>query len=310
MSTMGYDTLAAAGSATADVSVASASDGKVAVGAASVDASTVAETVSFAGADDAAQADSGEAGAVPHIGRLLIENGLLTYRDGVSGETTKVRLTSVEAEAASADDPLHLNVQAAFNDMAVKLNGTLGPLKNAMAPGEPLQLDLTAEGLGLTAKVKGSAQAADGALDARIEISAADLSGVRALAGDALPANVGFTHALLAPNPSPDGRLQETRVDNLRVLATGPLPPNPSELLGSLRMRELVEELKTQADVLIFDSPPCLPATDAAVLSSLMDGVLLVVDAGVTRRGAARQALESLQKVGQLRCGVRGLACP
>ncbi len=136
--------------------------------------------------------DGGGDGAIPHIGRLLIEKGQLTYRDGVSGETTKIMLTSIEADAASPSDPLNLKVQATFNDMALKLNGSVGPLKNALLPDEALQIDLVAAGLGLTAKIKGSAKAATGALDARIDISAADLSGLRALAGDGVPANVAL----------------------------------------------------------------------------------------------------------------------
>ena len=135
--------------------------------------------------------------AIPHIGRLLIENGLLTYRDGVSGRTTKIALKSVEAEANSTDDPLQLNVLAAFNDVAVRLNGTLGSLKNALGGDQPLRIDLTARGLGLTATIKGSAKAAAGTLDARVELSAADLSGLRPLAGDGVPANVGLRLSVL-----------------------------------------------------------------------------------------------------------------
>ena len=113
-----------------------------------------------------------------------------------------------------------------------------------------------------------------------------------------VPNNEGFTNALLQGNPNPDGYLQATKVENLRLLTSGPLPPNPSELLSSERMKGLIEHLKAQADVLIFDSPPCLAVTDAAVLASQVDGVLLVVDARVTRRGMATRGVESLRTVG------------
>ncbi|MBC8449760.1 MAG: polysaccharide biosynthesis tyrosine autokinase [Chloroflexi bacterium] len=113
-----------------------------------------------------------------------------------------------------------------------------------------------------------------------------------------IPNNEGFTNALLHANPSPGAYLQPTKVENLRVLTTGPLPPNPSELLGSERMKGLIEHLKSEADVVIFDSPPSLAVTDAAVLAMQMDGTLLVVDAGATRRGLAGRAVENLQKVG------------
>ena len=108
----------------------------------------------------------------------------------------------------------------------------------------------------------------------------------------------GLTNALLHSNPDPGGYLQATKVENLHVLTSGPVPPNPSELLGSERMRRLIEHLKEQADMLIFDSPPCRAVTDAAVLSSQVDGVLLVVDAGASRRELATRAVEDLRKVG------------
>jgi len=108
----------------------------------------------------------------------------------------------------------------------------------------------------------------------------------------------GLTNALLQGNSSPDGYLQQTRVENLRVLTSGPLPPNPSELLGSERMSDLIEHVKQQADIVLLDSPPCLAVTDAAVLSSQVDGVLLVVDAGTCRRDLAARAVDGLSKVG------------
>ena len=108
----------------------------------------------------------------------------------------------------------------------------------------------------------------------------------------------GLTNALLQGNPNPDGYLQATTVENLRVLTSGPLPPNPSELLSSERMSRLIEHLKEQADVVLFDSPPYLAVTDAAVLSSQVDGALLVIDAGACRRELAVRAVEGLNKVG------------
>jgi succinoglycan biosynthesis transport protein ExoP len=107
----------------------------------------------------------------------------------------------------------------------------------------------------------------------------------------------GLTDSLLMDEPAPDGWLQETGIENLRVLTSGPLPPNPSELLGSKKMHSLIERLAQDTDIVIFDTPPVLPVTDAMVLAANVDGVLLVTEAGKTRRTAARQASESLQKV-------------
>jgi non-specific protein-tyrosine kinase len=107
----------------------------------------------------------------------------------------------------------------------------------------------------------------------------------------------GLTQSLLEGrldgNVSP---VNDTR--GLNVLPSGELPPNPAELLGSLRMQSLLDELTAQGDIVLIDSPPVLPVTDAAVLAQYVDGVLLVIDAGRTRLDAARQALQSLRQVG------------
>ena len=108
----------------------------------------------------------------------------------------------------------------------------------------------------------------------------------------------GLTSALMQEEPVADGWLLDTGVENLRVLPSGPLPPNPAELLGSQKMHKLVERLKAEADIIIFDAPPILPVTDAAVLALDADGVIVVGQAGRTRRGAARKAVEGLRKVG------------
>jgi non-specific protein-tyrosine kinase len=114
-----------------------------------------------------------------------------------------------------------------------------------------------------------------------------------------VPNNTGLTTALLAGEKvSLDGQLQPTEVENLSLLTSGPIPPNPSELLGSQRMAHLVEQLSDEADLVIFDSPPVLAVTDAAVLGRQVDGVLLVVDAGETREPALAQATAELQKTG------------
>lgn len=116
--------------------------------------------------------------------------------------------------------------------------------------------------------------------------------------------NVGVTSALLADHPSSEGLLQETQIPGLRVLTAGPLPPNPAELLGSSRMKDLLADLNTHADMVILDTPPVVALADAAILSSHTDGVLLVLDAGRTRREVARRAMASL---GQVKARVIGV---
>ncbi len=91
--------------------------------------------------------------------------------------------------------------------------------------------------------------------------------------------------------------LLDTEVAGLRLLPSGPLPPNPSELVGSRRMAEIIAMLSEQADIVLFDAPPVIAVTDAAVLASRVDGVLLVVKAGGTKRDQARKAKALLDKV-------------
>lgn len=86
--------------------------------------------------------------------------------------------------------------------------------------------------------------------------------------------------------------------DLVAVLASGPLPPNPSEILGSQSMTALIDELSSIADIVIFDAPPVLPVTDAVVLSTQVDGVLVVARHGKTQRSLAAEAHRRLEGVG------------
>ncbi|MCB0123723.1 MAG: polysaccharide biosynthesis tyrosine autokinase, partial [Caldilineaceae bacterium] len=109
--------------------------------------------------------------------------------------------------------------------------------------------------------------------------------------------NWGLTLGLFDNNMAIGHLLQETSIPGLQVMTTGPLPPNPAELLGSRRMQEILLELREQADVLIIDSPPISAVSDALILTSQADGVLLVVKSGKTSRTLARKALNTLRQV-------------
>jgi len=86
-------------------------------------------------------------------------------------------------------------------------------------------------------------------------------------------------------------------VPNLQVLTSGPLPPNPAELLGAPRMLDVIEALKSRADIVLFDAPPVIAVTDASVLGTRVDGVLLVIQSGQTRREHAKRAKQQLEKL-------------
>jgi capsular exopolysaccharide synthesis family protein len=91
--------------------------------------------------------------------------------------------------------------------------------------------------------------------------------------------------------------LVEAGVQNLWLLPSGPLPPNPADLLGSRKMEQAIAALKARADIVLFDAPPVVAVTDAVMLGTKTDGVLLVVSAGRTRREHTQRAKELLERV-------------
>jgi capsular exopolysaccharide synthesis family protein len=105
--------------------------------------------------------------------------------------------------------------------------------------------------------------------------------------------HVGLSN-VLTRQATLDEAVKTTDQDNLWVLTSGPIPPNPSELLGSKGMLMLLEKAKDEYDVIILDSPPVLAVTDAQVLSNLTDGVVLVVSSGKTEIESAKKAKELL----------------
>lgn len=94
-----------------------------------------------------------------------------------------------------------------------------------------------------------------------------------------------------------DGCLQHTEVEGLKVITSGSLPPDPSELLGSTRMQELLGSLQEEFDCVILDSPPVLVVTDAVVLAPRVSGVIVVVKPGVTKRAGFSHVIDQLRQV-------------
>jgi capsular exopolysaccharide synthesis family protein len=105
----------------------------------------------------------------------------------------------------------------------------------------------------------------------------------------------GLTNVLVG-SMSLEKALQPTSIANLQILASGPIPPNPAELLNSRAMEQVQELLKDQADMIIFDSPPCLSVADAQVLAANVDGLIYVVQLGSTRKSALRHGAELLRQ--------------
>jgi capsular exopolysaccharide synthesis family protein len=115
--------------------------------------------------------------------------------------------------------------------------------------------------------------------------------------------NEGLTNALIDPSRA-DKMAQQTTVPNLWVVPTGPLPPNPAELLHSEAFEKLLNALRDSFDRVVVDSPPIAPVTDAAILSTKVDGTLLVVRALKTKKDPARRSVRALTDVGGRLVGV------
>lgn len=122
-----------------------------------------------------------------------------------------------------------------------------------------------------------------------------DLRRPRLLEYMGLVSSVGLTDVLVG-RADLDDVLQDFG-QGLRVLGCGPIPPNPSELLGSDAMKRLLDRLGEQFDYVVIDAPPLLAVTDAAVLSTLVDGTIVVVGAGLVRREQLERALGHLERV-------------
>lgn len=214
--------------------------------------------------------------------------GAIARVRGAEDDQVLITLTEPKSPVAEAYRTLRTNIQFSSVDRPIR---TL--LITSTGPGEGKST--TAANLAVVLAQTGQ----------RVVLVDADLRRPRLHRMFGLPNAVGLTTTLLTgADPFLDGYLQAAPAENLWVLTSGPLPPNPSELLGSRRMESLVQRLLEEADIVIFDSPPCLAVTDAAVLARQLDGVLLVIDAGETHRPLARRAVEELSTVGGRTIGV------
>ena len=109
---------------------------------------------------------------------------------------------------------------------------------------------------------------------------------------------------VLVGKMGPDEVLFTPGLDNLHIITSGTMPPNPAELVESKRLKEFIEEAKENYDLIIFDSPPILSTADAAILGSKVDGVLLVYRVGTVSRGLLKRCTSQLQHV---KCNILGV---
>jgi succinoglycan biosynthesis transport protein ExoP len=139
--------------------------------------------------------------------------------------------------------------------------------------------------------------------NARVLVIDADLRRPRLAEMLGLEGAVGLTDVLIG-RVELDHALQPWGTGNFMVLPSGAIPPNPSELLGSQSMADLLRFLETRFDIVIIDAPPLLPVTDGAVLAKQTRGALVVVAAGRTRRGELEASVATLENVGAHLSGV------
>ncbi len=119
-----------------------------------------------------------------------------------------------------------------------------------------------------------------------------------------LDERTGLTSVLLGEHTLEQALTPVPDVDRLTMLPAGPIPPNPAELLNSNRVRDMFSQLREQFDLVLIDSPPVLPVTDAAILSQSADATRGLAAAGQTRRADLHRAAEKLDQVGATILGI------
>ncbi|MUT68047.1 CpsD/CapB family tyrosine-protein kinase [Paenibacillus sp. NEAU-GSW1] len=102
---------------------------------------------------------------------------------------------------------------------------------------------------------------------------------------------------LLSGQCSAAEAVKESYIGKLDVITAGPTPPHPAEMLGSQKMKSYLESVKDEYDMILFDAPPVLAVTDSLIISSLCDGVILVIHAGKVKKAYVRKTKEKLDYV-------------
>lgn len=106
--------------------------------------------------------------------------------------------------------------------------------------------------------------------------------------------SVGLSNLIMNPKLRPEA-IRHTKIKGMDAILAGNIPPNPSELLGSVRMERILQELRNEYDVIVLDSPPVNLVTDAVVLAPRSDGVVFMVRANYSERGAVVHAVEQMK---------------
>ena len=115
---------------------------------------------------------------------------------------------------------------------------------------------------------------------------------------------IGLTKVISEKIPCSDAIIQYDEVENLYILQAGVIPPNPSDIVQSKAMSQIIEQLKEDYDYIVIDSPPINLVSDAITLAGIVDGVILVIAENETRKDAAKKAVKLLKNIGAKILGI------
>ncbi|MDH3012552.1 polysaccharide biosynthesis tyrosine autokinase [Gordonia alkanivorans] len=197
----------------------------------------------------------------------LAADGVLDFSFGSSAASEAYRRLRTNLEFVNVDEPARIIVVSSANENEGKTTTSLNLAASLAEAG------------------------------GRVVIVDADLRRPSVAKRLSLNPDIGVTDSLRAGVPIAD-LIQQTSVAGLSALASGALPPNPAELLGSQRAKTVFDELASAYDFVIVDSPPILPVADTSIMARWVDGVLLVARAGRTRSGDITSAINAVSAAG------------
>jgi succinoglycan biosynthesis transport protein ExoP len=237
-------------------------------------------------------------GVVPHLNSLPDK-----YRPGTSRDTRSKRLQSPEkANAAMSKELVMARDQISLTAESYRTIRTALMLSRAEHPPKVILLTSPCPGEGKTVTTVNLGMALAQS-DQMVLVVDGDLRKGRCHKLVNVPNQNGLVNVLTGQTGLRTS-IRETAIRNFYMLPRGVLPPNPADLLMSHKMNEVVDELRQSFDFVLIDSPPAIAVSDAAILSALCDGVLLVFHGQKTTTHAARQAVERLDSIGATLLGV------
>jgi polysaccharide biosynthesis transport protein len=234
-----------------------------------------------------------------HTSKLPTLSGIADFKTNNGGATELITLSHPRSQISEAYRSLRTAIL--FSNVDDKIRTLLITSSN---PDEGKSI--TAANLGIVMAQAGQ----------RVLLIDADLRRPKQHQYFSLPSNSGLTNLLVQiPNVLEPSNIDALHVNvnkavfkskqpGLFILPSGSIPPNPAEIVGSAKMKKLLKILGTRFDYIIIDSPPTLAVTDAVILSTRVDSVLMITNAGRTRRNQLKQAINRLQEVNANLAGV------